>query len=67
MVGNSWQMDETYLKVKGEDVYLYRVVDKEGHTVDFMLSKKRDRKAALTFLNQAIGSSGLPEKVNIDK
>ena len=66
-VGSSWRMDETYLKVKGEDVYLYRAVDTEGNTVDFMVSRKRDKAAALAFFKKAIGSSGLPEKVTIDK
>ena len=42
-------------------------VDKEGNTVDFMLSKKRDETAARNFFEKAIGSSGLPEKVTIDK
>ena len=37
-VGRSWRMDETYIKVKGNWVYLYRAVDKEGQTIDFMLS-----------------------------
>ena len=54
-------MDETYIKVKGERVYLYRAVDKEGQTVDFLLSEKRDEPAARA------GSNGLPEKVSIDK
>ena len=66
-VGISWRMDETYIKVKGEWVYLYRAVDKEGNTIDFMLSKKRDKAAAKTFFNKAIGAHGLPEKVTIDK
>ena len=63
----SWRMDETYLKIKGEDVYLYRAVDKSGDTVDFMLSKKRDKSAALKFFRKSIGSNGLPEKVTMDK
>ncbi|MDP3706323.1 MAG: IS6 family transposase [Legionellaceae bacterium] len=66
-VGVSWRMDETYIKVKGKWVYLYRAVDKEGQTVDFMLSEKRDEPAARAFFNKAIGSSGLPEKVTMDK
>jgi len=66
-VGRSWKMDETYIKVNGKWVYLYRAVDKEGSTIDFMLSEKRDRPAVLKFFKKAIGSSGLPEKVNIDK
>ena len=48
-VGSSWRMDETYVKVKGCWKYLYRAVDKTGGTVDFLLTAKRDRKAALRF------------------
>ena len=66
-VGVSWRMDETYIKVKGKWVYLYRAVDKEGQTVDFMPSEKRDEPAARAFFNKAIGSNGLPEKVTMDK
>ncbi len=66
-VGNSWRMDETYIKIKGVWYYLYRAVDKEGDTIDFMLSKKRDEAAAINFFEKAIGSSGLPEKITIDK
>ncbi|MDA7804022.1 IS6 family transposase, partial [Crocinitomix sp.] len=39
-VGKSWRMDETYIKVKGEWKYLYRAVDKDGNTVDFLLTKR---------------------------
>ena len=66
-VGSSWRMDETYIKVKGVWHYLYRAVDKEGDTIDFMLSEKRDKAAAIAFFIKAIGSSGMPEKVTIDK
>jgi putative transposase len=66
-VGSSWRMDETYIKVKGDWNYLYRAVDKEGNTIDFRLSKNRDREAAEKFLEKAIGCSGLPDKVTIDK
>ncbi len=66
-VGSSWRMDETYVKIKGVWNYLYRAVDKSGDTVDFMLSKKRDKKAAKRFFAKAIGTHGLPEKITIDK
>jgi putative transposase len=66
-VGLSWRMDETYVKVKGSWKYLYRAVDKAGATVDFLLTAKRDRKAALRFLRKAIGRHGIPEKITIDK
>jgi putative transposase len=66
-VNGSYRMDETYLKMKGEDVYLYRAVDKLGNTIDFILSKKRDKKAAFHFFQKAIGQHGLPEKITMDK
>jgi transposase-like protein len=66
-VGSSWRLDETYVKVKGVWKYLYRAVDKTGATVDFLLTAKRDCKAALRFLRKAIRSNGTPEKITIDK
>lgn len=66
-VGSSWKMDETYIKIKGVWHYLYRAVDQEGDTIEFMLSKKRDESAAKAFFEKAIKSSGIPEKVTIDK
>jgi putative transposase len=58
---------QPYILVSARWCYLYRVVDKDGSTVDFMLTEKRDRAAALKFFNKAMGSSGIPEKINIDK
>ena len=66
-VTTSWRMDETYIKVKGRDCYLYRAVDKEGKTVDFLLTEKRDAKAAKAFFCKAFRQHGQPEKVCIDK
>jgi putative transposase len=66
-VGKSWRMDETYVKIKGKSAYLYRAVDKEGHTIDFLLTPNRDRDAAEAFLHKAIRTQGLPEKITIDK
>src|SRR6516225_5554142 len=51
-VGGSWRMDETYIKVRGQWVYLYRAVDKSGGTVDFLLSRTRDVNAAKSFLRK---------------
>jgi putative transposase len=66
-VGSSWRLDETYVRVKGQWKYLYRALDKAGRTVDFLLTAKRDRRAAARFLRQAIDQSGTPEKITIDK
>ena len=60
-------MDETYVKVSGKWVYLYREVDSNGDTVDFLLRTKRDMKAAEAFFKRSINNNGIPEKVNIDK
>jgi transposase-like protein len=60
-------MDETYIKVKGSWVYYYRAVDKQGNTIDFLLTEKRDKSAALRFLTKAIGRNGKPRLINIDK
>jgi putative transposase len=65
-VGRSWRMDETYIKVKGEWRYLYRAVDKQGQTIDFLLTEHRDQAAALRFLKKAIHRHGVPEKITID-
>ena len=53
----SWRMDETYIKVKGRWTYLYRAVDRDGKTLDFMLSERRDLAAARRFFRRAIGSN----------
>ncbi|PCJ38645.1 MAG: IS6 family transposase [Moraxellaceae bacterium] len=65
--GDRWSMDETYIKVRGQWRYYYRAVDKEGNTIDFLLTAKRDTKAALRFFNKAIGRNGKPGLINIDK
>ena len=66
-VGRSWRMDETYIKVSGQWRYLYRAVDRDGDTVDFLLTAKRDKAAARRFLERAIDLHGVPEKITIDK
>ena len=66
-VGGSWRMDETYVLVGGQWKYLYRAVDRDGATVDFLLTAKRDLAAARRFLERAIGQHGLPDKITIDK
>ena len=65
-VGTSWRIDETYIKLKGKWVYLYRGVDKERQTIDFFLSEQRDIAAAKQFLQQAIKKRGVPQKITLD-
>src|SRR5215831_12847958 len=59
-------MDETYVKVRGQWVYLYRAVDKAGQTVDFYLSRQRDVNAAKAFLRQAMKQQRIPTKIKLD-
>ena len=64
--GTSWRVDETYVRVRGEWKYLYRAVDKQANTIDFLLSERRDIGAAKRFFTQAIGKHGAPEKITVD-
>jgi transposase-like protein len=59
-------MDETYIKVGGRWVYLYRAVDKAGRTVDFFLSRNRDVNAAKAFLREAMKNTRHPTKITLD-
>src|SRR5258707_9770703 len=66
---DSWRVDETYIRVKGKWVYLYRAVDSTGATIDFLLSAKRDTAAAKRFLAKALEAANHPhpQVINTDK
>jgi transposase-like protein len=66
---NSWRVDETYIKVRGVWKYLYRAVDSQGNTLDFMLSAKRDGKAAARFLHKVLKGQHpqAPRVITVDK
>lgn len=64
---SSWRMDETYIKVKGRWTYLYRAVDRNSQTLDFMLFERRDLAAARRFFKRAIATNGVPDRIVIDK
>ena len=64
--GSSWRVDETYVKIRGQWVYLYRAVDREGKTVDLRLSTRRDVVAAKAFFRKAIKHQGSPRTITLD-
>jgi transposase, IS6 family len=66
---DSYRVDETYIKVKGQWKYLYRAVDSEGNTIEFMLSVRRDAKAAKRFFRKVLKAShsSNPRVINVDK
>jgi len=66
---DSWRVDETYIKVKGKDRYLYRAVDSDGNTLDFLLTAKRNAEAAKRFLCKALSAvhAHEPRVINVDK
>jgi len=66
--GSSWRVDESYVRVGGAWTYLYRAIDSQGDTIDFMLSPKRDLLAARQFLRLALWRSGAmhPRVINVD-
>jgi transposase, IS6 family len=69
LTNDSYRVDETYVKIKGEWKYLYRAVDSTGQTIDFMLSVKRDARAAKHFFRKMLeaASHSSPRVINVDK
>ncbi|MCM3654166.1 IS6 family transposase [Metabacillus litoralis] len=66
---DSWRVDETYVKVKGQWMYLYRAVDSKGNTIDFYLSESRDKQADKRFFKKALAASHIckPRVITVDK
>jgi transposase-like protein len=67
-IGSSWRVDETYISIKGKWHYLYRAVDKQGRSIDFMLRPDRGIAAAQAFFRRALAShpDRAPRKVTLD-
>ncbi len=66
---DSWRVDETYVKVRGQWMYLYRAVDSTGQTIDFLLNQTRSSRAAKRFFRKALGRPHItaPRVINVDK
>jgi len=69
LTNDSCRVDETYVKIKGAWKYLYRAVDSTGQTIDFMLSAKRDARAAKLFFRKMLkaASHSSPRVISVDK
>jgi putative transposase len=65
-VTGKWHVDETYIKVRGRWMYLYRAIDSNGDTVEFWFSERRDLIAAKRFMRKALKRLGRPERIVID-
>ena len=65
-VTGKWYLDETYIKVRGQWMYLYRAIDSAGDTVESFFSERRDLMAAKRFLRRACHRHGRPERIVID-
>ncbi len=65
-VTSKWHVDETYIKVRGQWMYLYRAIDSAGDTVEFLFSENRDLLAAKRFLRKALKRHGRPDRIVID-
>ena len=65
----SYRVDETYIRIKGQDRYLYRAVDSAGQTIDFLLTAKRDAAAAKRFFRKTLldPANPQPRVINVDK
>jgi transposase-like protein len=65
-VNRKWHIDETYIKVRGQWMYLYRAIDSDGDTIEFWFSERRNLTAAKRFLRKALKRHGRPERIVID-
>jgi len=61
-----WHLDEMYMKLNGEMVYLWRAVDHEGEILESYITRKRDKSAALTFIKKALKRHGKAETIVTD-
>jgi len=69
LTNDSWRMDETYIKIKGKNAYLYRAVDSKGKTIDFYVSERRTKGAAKRFFKKALKAqhNQMPRVITTDK
>ncbi len=62
-----WHLDEVFVRINGERHYLWRAVDHEGEVLEAFVTKRRDRRAALTFLKRTMKRYGRPQSIVTDR
>jgi transposase, IS6 family len=67
VAGDRWFVDETYLKVAGRWVYLYRAIDQHGQVIDVLASQKRDLAATRRFFDRALNAARRPTEATADR
>lgn len=65
--GDQWFLDEVYIKLNGKQHYLWRAVDQDGDELDILVTKRRDKKAAIKFFKKLFKVHGSPNKITTDK
>ena len=65
-MGGSWRVDEMFIKVRGQWMYLYRAVDGQDSTVEFCLGRTRDIAAAKAFFRKALKHHREPHSITLD-
>lgn len=63
---NSWRMVETYIRVRGKWVYLYRAVEMAGNTIEFFLPERMNRSAVARFVTKTLSTNAIPSRIVID-
>ena len=66
-LGDKWYLDEVFLNIGGERRYLWRAVDQHGHTLDILVTERRDKRAAKRFLRKLLRDNAKPKVVVTDK
>jgi putative transposase len=66
--GRTWHLDEVFVKIGGEQKYLWRAVDEHGQVLDILLQERRDTEAAERFFRKLLGHAGAPpERIVTDR
>ena len=67
-MGDTWYLDELFVKIQGRRQYLWRAVDQDGDVIDILVQSRRDRRAAARFFRKLLKAQGrVPQRLITDK